>query len=435
MVIGVVLGVVLAVMRLSANPILRARPGSTSGSSAARPCWSSCCSGPPGALFPTIGLGIPFGPTFADASDTNDLITAFVGGAARPRAQRGRVHGRDRPGRHPVGRRGPDRGGRRARHDAAQTLRRIVLPQAMRVIVPPTGNETISMLKTTSLVGVVAVLRAAVHGRRLIYCRTYQHDPAADRGQHLVPGVHLVLIVGQYFIERHYARGAVRGAAADPAAAAAARRPRSSAVSEPMTAPMVRAEEVHKCFGAPRCSRASTSRSRPARCSACRPVRLGQVDVPALHQPPREDRRAAGSAVDGELVGYRQRGDKLHELREREVAQQRARDRHGVPALQPVPAHDGAAERHGGARAGCRGEPRPAARERGRTLLDRVGPGRQGRATTRPSSPAGSSSAWRSPGRWRCDPKLMLFDEPTSALDPELVGEVLDVMRDLADAA
>ena len=54
------------------------------------------------------------------------------------------------------------------------------------------------------------------------------------------------------------------------------------------------------------------------------------------------------------------------------------------------------------------------------------------RTPTRRSSPAASSSASRSPARWRWSPKLMLFDEPTSALDPELVGEVLDVMRDLA---
>ena len=67
------------------------------------------------------------------------------------------------------------------------------------------------------------------------------------------------------------------------------------------------------------------------------------------------------------------------------------------------------------------------------TLLERVGLARQGRRTTRRSSPAASSSASRSPGRWPWSPKLMLFDEPTSALDPELVGEVLDVMRELAE--
>ncbi len=58
--------------------------------------------------------------------------------------------------------------------------------------------------------------------------------------------------------------------------------------------------------------------------------------------------------VDGELVGYREQGDKLYELHERDVARRRAQDRDGVPALQPVPAHDRARERDAGADAGAR---------------------------------------------------------------------------------
>ena len=65
--------------------------------------------------------------------------------------------------------------------------------------------------------------------------------------------------------------------------------------------------------------------------------------------------------------------------------------------------------------------------------LERVG--MADRRTSIPaSSPAASSSGWRSPGRSRMSPEIMLFDEPTSALDPELVGEVLDVMRELAES-
>ena len=65
--------------------------------------------------------------------------------------------------------RGPDRGGGRAGHDAAaQIMRRIVLPQAMRVIIPPTGNELISMLKTTSLVVAVPLTPISTPGRREI---------------------------------------------------------------------------------------------------------------------------------------------------------------------------------------------------------------------------------------------------------------------------
>ena len=68
-----------------------------------------------------------------------------------------------------------------------QTMRRIVLPQAMRVIIPPTGNETISMLKNTSLVSVLALHRAAVLGPADLRGQL-QADPAADRRELLVPG-------------------------------------------------------------------------------------------------------------------------------------------------------------------------------------------------------------------------------------------------------
>ena len=88
-----------------------------------------------------------------------------------------------------------------------QTMRRIVLPQAMRVITPPTGNETISMLKTTSLVSVIADDRPALLGAAHLR-RQLPDDPAPDRGEHLVPDRHTVLSIGQYYLERHFGRGA-----------------------------------------------------------------------------------------------------------------------------------------------------------------------------------------------------------------------------------
>ena len=100
-----------------------------------------------------------------------------------------------------------------------QTMRRIVLPQAMRVIIPPTGNETISMLKTTSLVERDRRHRAALRGAADLLGEL-QDDPAADRGEHLVPGrARRVLYVGQYYLERHYGRGVARASRADAAAA------------------------------------------------------------------------------------------------------------------------------------------------------------------------------------------------------------------------
>ena len=91
-----------------------------------------------------------------------------------------------------------------------QTMRRIVLPQAMRVIIPPTGNETISMLKTTSLAIVVAVRRAAHRGVQNIYAANYKVIPLLIVASLWYLAMTSVLYVGQYYLERYYARGSSR---------------------------------------------------------------------------------------------------------------------------------------------------------------------------------------------------------------------------------
>ena len=88
-----------------------------------------------------------------------------------------------------------------------QIMRHIVLPQALRVILPPTGNETISMLKNTSLVFAIGSVFDLLFEAQQIYDATYQIDPAADRGQHLVPGDDDVAYIGQYLLERRVGRG------------------------------------------------------------------------------------------------------------------------------------------------------------------------------------------------------------------------------------
>jgi polar amino acid transport system ATP-binding protein len=134
--------------------------------------------------------------------------------------------------------------------------------------------------------------------------------------------------------------------------------------------------------------------------------------------------------VAGQLVGYRQKGDRLHELREREVAAQR-RDIGMVFQRFNLFPHMTALENVVEAPMRVRRQSKSAARERGRRLLDRVGLGN--RADAYPSQLSGGQQQRVAIARaLAMEPKLMLFDEPTSALDPELVGEVLDVMRDLA---
>ncbi|AUG79634.1 arginine ABC transporter ATP-binding protein [Kitasatospora sp. MMS16-BH015] len=134
--------------------------------------------------------------------------------------------------------------------------------------------------------------------------------------------------------------------------------------------------------------------------------------------------------VDGDLVGYKQRGEKLYELKDREVAQRR-RDIGMVFQHFNLFPHMTAIENVIEAPVQVKGESKSAARERGMTLLERVG--LSDKAGNYPSQLSGGQQQRVAIARaLAMQPKLMLFDEPTSALDPELVGEVLDVMRGLA---
>ncbi|WP_086826608.1 amino acid ABC transporter ATP-binding protein [Streptomyces sp. NRRL B-24572] len=135
-------------------------------------------------------------------------------------------------------------------------------------------------------------------------------------------------------------------------------------------------------------------------------------------------------AVDGQLVGYRQQGDKLHELREREVAERR-RDIGMVFQRFNLFPHMTAVENVMEAPVKVGSVSKNEAREQARELLARVGLG--DRAQHYPAQLSGGQQQRVAIARaLAMRPKLMLFDEPTSALDPELVGDVLDVMRQLA---
>ena len=87
-----------------------------------------------------------------------------------------------------------------------QVMRRVVLPQAMRVIIPPTGNETIGMLKQTALVLVIGYTELMTSAS-LIYSRTYQTIPLLIVAALWYLTISAVLSIGQYFVERHFGRG------------------------------------------------------------------------------------------------------------------------------------------------------------------------------------------------------------------------------------
>jgi polar amino acid transport system permease protein len=205
MVIGVVGGILLAIMRLSPNPMV-------SGASA---LYIWVFRGTPvlvqllfwnfiAAVYPEITFGLPFVHLNA-----NDLIKPFTAAilalglneaAYMSEIVRAGILSVDE---------GQSEAAQALGMTRTQTMRRIVLPQAMRVIVPPTGNETISMLKTTSLASVIAVTELT-YAAQLIYSQNYKTIPLL-----IVISIWYllgttILSIGQYFLERRFGRGFTR---------------------------------------------------------------------------------------------------------------------------------------------------------------------------------------------------------------------------------
>jgi polar amino acid transport system ATP-binding protein len=196
------------------------------------------------------------------------------------------------------------------------------------------------------------------------------------------------------------------------------------------SAPMVQAEQVHKYFGAAHVLKGIDLRVRRSEVM-CVVGPSGSGKSTLLRCVNHLEKIDSGRlSVDGELVGYRERAGKLYELPEREVARQR-RDIGMVFQRFNLFPHMTALENIMEAPCRVKKEPKDAVRERARSLLARVGLGDRGDAY--PSQLSGGQQQRVAIARaLAMQPKLMLFDEPTSALDPELVGEVLDVMRQLA---
>ena len=196
--------------------------------------------------------------------------------------------------------------------------------------------------------------------------------------------------------------------------------------------PMVKAEGVHKSFGLAHILKGIDLEVN-AREVFCLIGPSGSGKSTFLRCINHLEKISAGRLyVDGDLVGYRQKGDKLYELKEKEVAARR-RDIGMVFQRFNLFPHMTAVENVMEAPVQVKRESKSAARERAERLLDRVGLG--DRKNHYPAQLSGGQQQRVAIARALArEPKLMLFDEPTSALDPELVGEVLDVMRDLAES-
>ena len=198
-----------------------------------------------------------------------------------------------------------------------------------------------------------------------------------------------------------------------------------------MTSPMLHAAGVHKRFGRTEVLRGiDLDVARGETCVVIGPSGSGKSTFLRCINHLEPINRGT-LLVDGELIGYRQDGDRLIELREKEVARRRSQIGMVFQRFNLFP-HRTALENITEAPVVVRGLTRGIAETRARDLLDRVG--LADRADAYPSQLSGGQQQRVAIARaLAMDPKLMLFDEPTSALDPELVGDVLDAMKALAN--
>jgi len=197
-----------------------------------------------------------------------------------------------------------------------------------------------------------------------------------------------------------------------------------------MSEPMVKAEGVHKRFGQLEVLKGISLEVKRGEVM-CMLGPSGSGKSTFLRCVNHLEKINAGRIfVDGDLVGYRERGGKLHEMKEKEVAAQRRAIGMVFQRFNLFP-HLTVLENVMEAPLRVRGESKGEVRQRATDLLNRVGLG--AKIDTYPAQCSGGQQQRVAIARaLAMRPKLMLFDEPTSALDPELVGEVLDVMKDLA---
>ncbi len=207
MAVGVLLGAILAIMRLSSNAVMKAVSHGYVWFFRGTPVlvqlifWYNL-----GALYPRLSLGLPFGTVFV-SGQTNTLITpwlaAVLGLGLNEAAYMSEIV---RAGILSIDQ-GQTQAARSLGLSSGQTMRQIVLPQAVRFIIPPTGNETIGMLKWTSIVSVLA-LSELLYSVQAIYSVTYQTIPLLIVACVWYLVLTTILSIGQYYIEKRFSRGA-----------------------------------------------------------------------------------------------------------------------------------------------------------------------------------------------------------------------------------
>jgi polar amino acid transport system permease protein len=207
MILAIIVGVLMAVMRLSPNTVLRGVSWTYLWIFRGTPVYVQLVLwGLFATIYKSIRVGIPFGPTFFTISSA-DAISVFwlavIGLGLNEAAYMAEIVRAGIISVNP------------GQIEAAtalgltwwQTMTKITLPQAMRIIIPPTGNEVISMLKTTSLVTAVPFTMDLYTRARDISAETFTPIPLLLVASTWYLAVTSVLMIGQYFLERHFARG------------------------------------------------------------------------------------------------------------------------------------------------------------------------------------------------------------------------------------
>jgi polar amino acid transport system permease protein len=219
MVIGVVLGIIVAVMRLSPNPVLSGVAWLYTWFFRAVPrLVLAILFGNMGILYARVGFGLPFTRQIADllgvdingtifSINANTFLTGFMAGLLALALSEGAYMAEIvRAGILSVDS-GQNEAASALGMSRTQTMRRIVLPQAMRVIVPPTGNETIAMLKDTSLVAFVPVTNELFFQLEGVGSRNFLPFPMLVAACIWYLILSSFLLAAQFFIERYFSRG------------------------------------------------------------------------------------------------------------------------------------------------------------------------------------------------------------------------------------
>jgi polar amino acid transport system permease protein len=207
MVIAIVLGVILAIMRLTPNPVVKSVAWFYLWVFRGTPVYVQLVFwGLLAVIYQTIDIGVPFmEPWFS--FETNAALNAFtlavIGLALNEASYMSEIV---RAGLLSVNR-GQEEAATALGMSWFQTMRRIILPQSMRVIIPPTGNEVISMLKTTSLVTAVPYSFDLYTRSRDISAETFNPIPMLIVASLWYLFFTSILMVGQYFLEKRFARG------------------------------------------------------------------------------------------------------------------------------------------------------------------------------------------------------------------------------------